>query len=224
MRNEIKRKHNDRDAYLENIADELLESEYSEYAHLFEEDEQFQQNKHLVEGVRYGEIAAVKGETEENTKRRSGTWGKSLGKFAAIAAVVCVVFTVVVPIAEADAWKIWNLDFLFGEHDAHTEIKPNNEDEFPQYCVAEIPEGFDVMFEDITEGNIIIQYQNHFGEIMLYTQVSRENFISQLDNENREVTEKVIGDFTVLASDNGNDVIFEAVTDNVNYSTNQCRI
>lgn len=216
MRKEIKENHNDQDTYLENVADELLEAEYSEYAHLFEEDEQFQQKKHLVDGVRYEESTAVKDETREEKRQRTKTkWGKSLGKVAAIAAVVCVVFTVVVPIAEADAWKIWNLDFLFGEHDDHAEIQPNDEDKFPQYCVSEIPYGFDIAFENATETGIYIQYYNEREQFIVYTQIKREQYISQLDNEKHDIAEEVISDFSVRVIISENDTIFEAVTDTV---------
>lgn len=197
------------------LADELAMQEYSEYAHLFEEDEQFLGNRQLVENVSYedpseGSAAetADSFEAGKNKKRK-----RSIAKLAAIAAVVCLVFTAAVP--EASAWRIWGLDFLFGEHSDHTEIKPNDENTFPQYYVSEIPYGFDIMFENAEKTGIVIQYQNNNEKTILYMQMKKEQFTSQLDNEHRGMEERKIGDFNALVSETADDVIIEAVTDEV---------
>lgn len=191
------------DEFMDAIAKKIFDQEYEEYEELFETDEQFQQNKHLVENVKY--------EKKEKKKFPAG-----VGRFLATAAVVCIVFTIVVPVAEANAWRIWNLDFLFGEHNDHTGVTPNiEEDTFPQYYVTVVPDGFDVIFEDASTTSIIIRYQNQQDQFILYTQVDRDEFFSQLDNEHHDLKKETIGDFEVLISENEQDVILEAVTNRV---------
>lgn len=41
------------DEFMDAIAKKIFDQEYEEYAELFENDEQFQQNRHLVENVKY---------------------------------------------------------------------------------------------------------------------------------------------------------------------------
>lgn len=197
------------------LADELAMQEYSEYAHLFEEDEQFLENRQLVENVSYeepskGSAAETAGSFEVGKKKKRK---HSLAKLAAIAAVVCLVFTAAVP--EASAWRIWGLDFLFGEHSDHIESKSNDEDKFPQYYVYEIPEGFEIAFESTMKTITTVQYINTNDKFILYTQVKRDQFVSQLDNENRGISKETIGDFDVIVSKTAADVIIEAVTDAV---------
>ena len=198
-----KNKGSQNDEFMDAIAKKIFDQAYEEYAELFENDEQFQQNRHLVENVKY--------EKKEKKKFQAG-----VGRFIATAAVVCIVFTIVVPVAEANAWRIWNLGFLFGDHEDHTGITPNiEEDTFPQYYVTAVPDGFDVIFEDTTTTSIIIRYQNQQDQFILYTQVDGDEFFSQLDNEHHDLKKETIGDFEVLISENEQDVILEAVTDRV---------
>ena len=197
-----KEKGNYHDESMDAIAKKIFDQEYEKYATLFEEDEQFQQNKHLVENVKY--------EKKEKKKFSLG-----VGRFLATAAVVCFVFTIVVPVAGANAWRIWELDFLFGNHDDHTRIDSNTEDAFPQYYVTKAPKGFEVVFENNEETGIFIQYQNVENQFILYTQIKKTQFVSQLDNEHHALEREMIGDFETLVSENEQDVIFEAVTDRV---------
>ena len=201
-----KNKGSQNDEFMDAIAKKIFDQAYEEYAELFENDEQFQQNRHLVENVKY--------EKKEKKKFQAG-----VGRFIATAAVVCIVFTIVVPVAEANAWRIWDLDFLFGDHEDHTEIKPNTENAFPQYYLSTVPDGFDVIFENNTETRVFIQYQNAANQFILYTQIQKAQFVSQLDNEHHDLKTEMIGDFETLISENESeneqDVIFEAVTDRV---------
>ena len=200
-----KNKGSQNDEFMDAIAKKIFDQAYEEYAELFENDEQFQQNRHLVENVKY--------EKKEKKKFPAG-----VGRFIATAAVVCIVFTIVVPVAEANAWRIWNLGFLFGDHEDHTGITPNiEEDTFPQYYVTAVPDGFDVAFENNKETGVFIQYINAENQFILYTQMKKTEFVSQLDNEHHDLETEMIGDFETLISANENeqDVIFEAVTDRV---------
>lgn len=197
------------------LADELAMQEYSEYAHLFEEDEQFLENRQLVENVSYeepskGSAAETAGSFEVGKKKKRK---HSLAKLAAIAAVVCLVFTAAVP--EASAWRIWGLDFLFGEHSDHIESKANDEDKFPQYNVCKVLKGYEIVFEDNAKDSVIVQYADEEGNFILYTQTVKENFVSQLDSEHSDIKEDTVGDFNLLVSETGSDVFIEAVTNKV---------
>ncbi len=188
------------DELLEAYVKDVAEEDFKEFAHYFEEDEQYLTNKHLVENVKY-----------EPTKLKKKPI--RFTKYVAAAAAVLIIVSVTIP-TEASAWRIWDLRFLFGEHEDHTSIKP--EDKFPQYFVSDLIEGYEVLFESSDESNIMIQYQNKTtGEYILYIQVEKEQFVSQLDNENRNTAEEIIGDFKAVVSENENDIIFEAVTDRV---------
>lgn len=197
------------------LADELAMQEYSEYAHLFEEDEQFLENRQLVENVSYKEpsegSAAETADSFEAGKKKKRK--HSLAKLAAIAAVVCLVFTAAVP--EASAWRIWGLDFLFGEHSDHIESKANDDDKFPQYNVCKLLKGYEIVFEDNAKDSVIVQYADEEGKFILYTQTVKENFVSQLDSEHSDIKEDTIGDFRLLVSETGSDVFIEAVTNKV---------
>lgn len=197
-----KNKGSHSDEFMDTVAKKIFEQEYEKYAALFEEDEQFQQNKHLVENVRY----------EKKEKKK---FSEGVGRLLATAAVVCFVFAIVMPVAQANAWRIWDLDFLFGNHDDHTEIKPNTENAFPQYYILAIPDGFQVVFENNEETGIFIQYENAENQFILYTQIQKAQFVSLLDNEHHNLERKLIGNFETLVSENEQDVIFEAVTDRV---------
>lgn len=189
------------DELLEAYTKDLAEEEFKEFAHYFEEDEQYLANKHLVENVRY--------EPSKPKKKRTG-----LAKYAAAAAAVLLIVFVTVP-TEASAWRIWDLRFLFSDNSDHTLIRPEDVDKFPQYYVSEIPESFEIVVETINEENIFVQYQNEEGCYLSYMQVTKDQFVSQLDRENREITEEIIGDFKAAVSNNGSDAIFEVVTDSV---------
>ena len=188
------------DEILDAYAEDLYEADLEEYAHLFEEDEQYLANKHLMENVEY----------KKTEKRKI-----HLTKYIAAAAAVLLIITVTIPTTEASAWRIWDLDFWFGEHEDHTEIRPNDTDIFPQFVVAELINGFEIAFENIDETGVFIQYQNDNGEYLIYSQIPKSQFTSQLDNENHGVEKQLIGDFEVAVSDGSKDTIYEVVTDEV---------
>ena len=50
-------------------------------------------------------------------------------------------------------------------------------------------------------------------EYIIFMQVKSEQFVSQLDKENRDFKEEVIGDFRIVVSQNNHDTIFESVTE-----------
>ena len=189
------------DELLDAYARDLAEEEFEEFAHYFEEDEQYLMNKHLVENVRY-----------EPTKPKKKPF--RLAKYVAAAAAILIIFSVAIP-TEASAWRIWDLDFWFGEHEDHTEVKPNDKDAFPQYYINELPEDFVLSFENMSDSDEYFQYNNSEGKYLIYMQIKREQYISQLDNENRSGITETIGDFRTLVSENDVDCIFEVITDNV---------
>ena len=182
------------------FAEDLYEADLAEYAYLFEEDEQYLNNKHLIENVRY----------ERAPKKK-----KRFPKYIAATIAVVLFLSFALPVTEASAWKIWGLDFLFSEHSDHTEVKPDNEGKFPQYYVDSVPEGFEVSFENVTGSIEYFQYQNAMQEYILFTQVKKDQFVSQIDNENRTLTEEMIGEFKVIVSETDKDCIFEVTTDTV---------
>ena len=195
MKNEEK---NIADELLNAFAEDMYELEYEEFADIIDTDSQYQANKHLMENVRY-----------EHTSRKK----KRFPKYIAAAIAIIFFLSVTVPTTEASAWKIWKLDFLFSEHSDHVEVKPNNTEQFPQYYVDSVPDGFEISFENVTGSIEFFQYQNDRQEYILFTQVKKEQFVSQIDNENRDIKEELIGDFKVIVSEGNQDCIFEVTTD-----------
>lgn len=155
-------------------------------------------------------------EEEKEARKRSSKSSRKpnrLIKYAAIFIAAVAIAGAVVPVEEVSAWVIWKFDAIFGEHPDHTEIKPNDEKDFLQYYVEELPDGFDIISEKNQNGGQYIQYANSAGKYIIYNQVKREHFVSNYDNENHENNKEMIADFEVLVSEGENDISFEIITE-----------
>lgn len=150
--------------------------------------------------------------------RKASTYSQKsnrLVKYVAVFIVVIVIAGVVVPVEEVSAWVVWKFDAIFGEHDDHTEIKPDDVGDFLQYYVGEIPEGFEVISEEKKDGREYIQYLNSEGNYIVFYQMERGLYVNSLDNENRKNHYEIISDFEILVSEGDSDFAFEIVTDKV---------
>ena len=120
---------------------------------------------------------------------------KRVLRIAAMFLVIVFVGSIVIPVPKADAWRVWWLDLLMGE--STQDIDVNNNDDF-KYYVSELPEGFVFDKEDKNKNRYMLQYVNEEGKVIVFTQNKTTSLEKHLDNENREYTKEMIGDFEDL--------------------------
>ena len=190
---------------------ERAEEFLRDYAKVIEEAQAAEFSKYMDDAA-----SEKDAEKQKDTMPKRGKKSRQrLLRYAAVFAAVIIVAGVVIPVDEVSAWVVWKFDALFGENDDHTEIKPNDENDFIQYYVAEIPEGFEVVSEQADEKRIHIQYSNSSGDYIMLTQMPRELYITSFDSECRETYSEVIGNFEVLVNEGEDDCAFELLTDEV---------
>lgn len=182
--------------------DEIAEKLLSAFADYMEEQD----------GERMEEVMA---QVAARKKREGHLRRKKWLRYAAAFAMVLIVGTVVLPTTEAHAWFVWRLDLLFGNHSDHVEIRPDDGQQFPQFYVGEIPEGFEVADTQENTGVIFIQYVNKEKKYISFTQTQRSGFKAAEDNEHRTERNELIADFDVRISEGDEDIVFEFTTDAV---------
>ena len=150
-------------------------------------------------------------ETEPKANLKSAA--KPFIRYAAVAALVFA-FVVAVPLTDASAWRIWNLDFFSSSEEDHKQVEAENANDFAKYYIEELPEGYCFDREILTENVVIKQvYHNENNRVIQFSQHNKENFVSQIDSENGNTHEERIGDFKVLVYKSGDDISFEITTD-----------
>jgi hypothetical protein len=142
---------------------------------------------------------------------------KRVLRIAAMFLVIVFVGSIVIPVPKADAWRVWWLDLLMGK--STQDIDVNNNDDF-KYYVSELPEGFVFDKEDENKNRYMLQYVNEEGKVIVFTQNKTTSSEKHLDNENREYTKEMIGDFEVLVGYDAEIIEFEFATEDVLMSVN----
>ena len=120
---------------------------------------------------------------------------KRMLRIAAMFLVIMFVGSIVIPVPEADAWRVWWLDLLMGENTQDIDVNTN--DDF-KYYVSELPEGFVFYKEKKNENRYMIQYMNEEGKSISFTQIKNKLGEKNIDNEYTRYTKEMIGDFEVL--------------------------
>lgn len=142
---------------------------------------------------------------------------KRVLRIAAMFLVIVFVGSIVIPVPKADAWRVWWLDLLMGENTQDIDVNTN--DDF-KYYVSELPEGFVFYKEKKNEDRYMIQYMNEEGKSISFTQIKNKLGEKNIDNENREYTKEMIGDFEVLVGYDAEIIEFEFATEDVLMSVN----
>lgn len=142
---------------------------------------------------------------------------KRMLRIAAMFLVIVFVGSIVIPVPKADAWRVWWLDLLMGENTQDIDVNTN--DDF-KYYVSELPEGFVFYKEKKNENRYMIQYMNEEGKSISFTQIKNKLGEKNIDNENREYTKEMIGDFEVLVGYDAEIIEFEFATEDVLMSVN----
>lgn len=136
-------------------------------------------------------------------------------RYAAIFIAAVFIGSVVIPVPQASAWRVWWLDLVFGENEEDVDIVSNNEDQFIEYYVSKIPKGFEVSQEKNDGQRYFTTYVNEEKEYITFSQTKKGEQSLHLDNQSRSGQTEVIDDFEVLISTGEKNIIFEIMTDNV---------
>mgnify|MGYP005926034815 FL=1 len=151
---------------------------------------------------------------ERYGKRRYVKPQKRILRYAAILLVAIIAASVIVPVPQASAWRIWWLDLITGQSDVDMQVDAENEYDFADYYAAKIPDGFELSKDIYMDGNRRdLLYQNEIGKYIQFRQQRKDKASSYVDTEKAETNREAIGTFQVLVTYSGDDVIFEFTTE-----------
>ncbi len=177
-------------------ADELDAQYADEFDAILAEDPDYQKN---IE--RYG-------------KRRYMKPQKRILRYAAILLVAIFAASVIVPVPQASAWRIWWMDLITRNGDVSMKVDAEGEYDFAEYYAAKIPEGFELSKDVYVDGNRRdVLYKNEIGKYIQFRQQRKDKASSYVDTEKAETNREAIGTFQVLVTYSGDDVIFEFTTE-----------
>ena len=113
---------------------------------------------------------------ERYGKRRYVKPQKRILRYAAILLVAIFAASVIVPVPQASAWRIWWLDLITGQSDVDMQVDAENEYDFADYYVAKIPDGFELSKDIYMDGNRRdLLYQNEIGKYIQFRQQKKED-------------------------------------------------
>lgn len=177
-------------------ADELDAQYADEFDAILAEDPDYQKN---IE--RYG-------------KRRYVKPQKRILRYAAILLVAIFAASVIVPVPQASAWRIWWLDLITKNSDVDMKVDTEKEYDFVEYYPGEIPEGFELVTDDYVDGTShVFEYVNNEEKYIRFKQQKKEKGRTFLDNEKSNLSHEIIGGFEVIVSHRDHLIIFEFTTD-----------
>lgn len=179
---------------LKSYADEWADAYAAEAEKLLCDDEQYRQA-----AEKYGSYR------RKSTKKR-------LLRCAAV--LVCAIFiaSIVVPIPQAHAWRVWWLDLVTTENAQDIDVRANK-DYVGEYYVSELPEGFVLEMERRDDAQYMMKYANDLGESIVFIQSINKTADNHIDNEQTNYQEELIGEFQVFVGKSGNRTLFEMTTD-----------
>ena len=177
-------------------ADELDAQYADEFDAILAEDPDYQKN---IE--RYG-------------KRRYVKPQKRILRYAAILLVAIFAASVIVPVPQASAWRIWWLDLITGQSDVDMQVDTEKQYDFADYYAAKIPDGFELVSDESVDGTSrALEYVNDKNEYIRFRQQKKEKGSTFLDNEKSNLSHEIIGGFEVMFSHRNHLEIFEFTTD-----------
>ncbi len=182
------------EAMLKSYADSWAEAYADEAEELLRDDEQYRKA-----------VAKCEKHKRRNVKKRM---------LRCAAAIICAVFlvSVVIPIPQAHAWRVWWLHLLMNENVQDIDVRPN--DEYAgEYYVSELPEGFVLEKERCINNRRTANYKNAEGKTITFTQTQSPRASGHIDNEKTNYESKMIGDFEVLIGESDERIVFEMTTE-----------
>ena len=151
---------------------------------------------------------------ERYGKRRYVKPQKRILRYAAILLVAIFAASVIVPVPQASAWRIWWLDLITGQSDVDMQVDAENEYDFADYYAAKIPDGFELVGDESIGGTSrSLEYINEKNEYIRFKQQKKEKGSTFLDTEKSEFSQEIIGGFEVMVSHRDHLEIFEFTTD-----------
>ena len=84
---------------------------------------------------------------ERYGKRRYVKPQKRILRYAAILLVAIFAASVIVPVPQASAWRIWWLDLITGQSGVDMKVDTEKQYDFADYYAAKIPDGFELLEE-----------------------------------------------------------------------------
>lgn len=183
------------EAMLKSYADSWAEAYADEAEELLRDDEQYRKA-----------VAKCEKHKRRNVKKR-------MLRCAAI--IICAVFlvSVVIPIPQAHAWRVWWLDLVTGQNNEDSDVRADDE-YIGEYYVSELPEGFEIEKEECSNSRKIVSYKNKDNKTITFTQIPNSRGNGHIDKENTDYETKMIGDFEVLIGESDERIVFEMVTEN----------
>lgn len=176
-------------------ADELDAQYADEFDAILAEDPDYQKN---IE--RYG-------------KRRYVKPQKRILRYAAILLVAIFAASVIVPVPQASAWRIWWLDLITKNSDVDMKVDTEKEYDFVEYYPGEIPEGFELVKDESVGGMSRILEYTKGEQYIRFKQKKKDKNSTFLDNERSELSEEIIGNFEVVVLQRKDLDIFDFTTD-----------
>ena len=151
---------------------------------------------------------------ERYGKRRYVKPQKRILRYAAILLVAIFAASVIVPVPQASAWRIWWLDLITGQSDVDMQVDTENEYDFAEYYATKIPDGFELLEDQyIGKNKRDVIYQNEEGKYIFFRQQRKDKTTSYVDNESTSSQQEMIGAFRVMTTYRGGDIVYEFTTD-----------
>ena len=151
---------------------------------------------------------------ERYGKRRYVKPQKRILRYAAILLVAIFAASVIVPVPQASAWRIWWLDLITGQSDVDMQVDTENEYDFAEYYATKIPDGFELLEDQyIGKNKRDVIYQNEEGKYIFFRQQRKDKTTSYVDNESTSSQQEMIGAFQVMTTYRGGDIVYEFTTD-----------
>ena len=151
---------------------------------------------------------------ERYGKRRYVKPQKRILRYAAILLVAIFAASVIVPVPQASAWRIWWLDLITGQSDVDMQVDTENEYDFAEYYATKIPDGFELLEDQyIGKNKRDVIYQNEEGTYIFFRQQRKDKTTSYVDNESTSSQQEMIGAFQVMTTYRGGDIVYEFTTD-----------
>lgn len=150
---------------------------------------------------------------ERYGKRRYVKPQKRILRYAAILLVAIFAASVVVPVPQASAWRIWWLDLITKNSDVDMKVDTEKQYDFVEYYPGEIPEGFELVKDESVDGDRHdLLFENVSGKYIHFTQQKIDKTKTFLDNEHSSIDNEKIGDFEVITTIKEETCIFKFTT------------
>ena len=150
---------------------------------------------------------------ERYGKRRYVKPQKRILRYAAILLVAIFAASVIVPVPQANAWRIWWLDLITKNSDVDMKVDAEKEYDFVEYYPGEIPEGFELVKDESVAGMSRILEYTKGEQYIRFKQKKKDKNSTFLDNEKSELSKEIIRNFEVVVLQRKDLDIFDFTTE-----------